>query len=112
RKFIALALALTIVFGPVQSVLACTGLIVGKDVSADGNPIIARTEDYSSAYNKTILASPRKTNKVGELFEDAFEFKYPLAPESFKYISIPDGYQDEGDVYEAAGFNEYGVAMT
>lgn len=112
KKVLSFLLALSFILSSAQSALACTGLIVGKDVSADGNPIIARTEDYSSAYNKTILASPRKTNKPGEFFQDAMDFKYPLASENFKYISLPDGYQDEGDVYEAAGFNEYGVSMT
>ena len=35
-----------------------------------------------------------------------------MPEKTYKYIAIPDGYQDEGDIFEAAGWNEQGVAMT
>lgn len=111
KRLITLGLITTILFSS-SSVLGCTGTIVGKKVAADGHTILGRTEDYSSAYNKNIIVTPRKTYKDGEMFEDANGLKLPQPKESYKFTSIPDGYQDEGDVFDAAGFNEFGVAMT
>lgn len=111
KKLLSLVLGVSILFTSTAS-FACTGTIVGKKVAKDGHTILGRTEDYSSAYNKNIVVTPRKTYKKGEVFEDANGLKLPQPKVSYKFTSIPDGYQDEGDVYDAAGFNEFGVAMT
>ena len=43
-------LALTLLLGAINA-LACTGIIVGKDASADGTMIFARNEDFGSGFN-------------------------------------------------------------
>ncbi len=111
KRLISLALGVTIAMSSVTS-LACTGTIVGRKVAKDGHTILGRTEDYSAAYNKNIVVTPRKNYKKGEMFEDVNGLKLPQPEQSYKFTSVPDGYQDEGDVFDAAGFNEFGVAMT
>ncbi|MDO5713954.1 MAG: C69 family dipeptidase [Tissierellia bacterium] len=91
---------------------ACTGTIIGKGVTDDGNPIIARTEDWSSCYNKNLIVTEAKTYKDGDMFTDVYGFSYPMPEKTYRYVSIPDGYQEEGDIFEAAGWNEMGVTMT
>ncbi len=111
KQAISLLLGISILFSSVTS-FACTGTIVGRKVAKDGHTILGRTEDYSSAYNKNIIVTPRKKYKPGEMFEDANGLKIPQPKESYKFVSVPDGYQDEGEVFDAAGFNEFGVGMT
>lgn len=112
RNLKALILCTVFFFTNFYQSLACTGVIVGKDVSLDGNAMIGRTEDWSSCYNKTLKVTPAKTWNKGDMFEDVYNFTYPMPQKTYKYISIPDGYQNEGDIFEAAGWNEMGVTMT
>lgn len=112
RKRISFLLTLLLVLGNLTPTFACTATIIGKNVSADGNPIIARTEDWSSSYNKTFIVVPAKTYAPGDMYEDAYGFTWPMPKQTYKYIAVPDGYQEDGDIFEAAGWNEYGVAMT
>ncbi len=112
QKSIITFLAIALILTTYQGAFACTGTIIGKDVSADGNPMIARTEDWNSAYNKMLTVVPAATHKPGEMFEDAYNFTWPWPEKTYKYVSIPDGYQDEGDVFEAGGWNEHGVTVT
>lgn len=112
RKSILYILLLVFLLVPTSQVLACTGVIVGEGVSADGNPIIGRTEDWHSAYNKMLIATEAKTYKSGEMYTDVYGFSYPMPEKTFRTVTIPDGYQAEGDIFEAAGWNEMGVTMT
>lgn len=111
RKIVSLLLGGALLLTGATS-MACTGTIVGRQVAKDGHTILGRTEDYSSAYNKNIIVTPRKEYKNGEMFEDANGLRLPQPRVSYKFTSIPDGYQDEGEVFDAAGFNEFGVSMT
>ncbi|MDO5302137.1 MAG: C69 family dipeptidase [Tissierellia bacterium] len=112
KKFLATVLVAVLLLAPVSEVFACTGVIVGRGVAADGNPIIGRTEDWSSAYNKTVIATPAKTYQKGEMYEDVYGFTYPMPEKTYATVTVPDGYQDEGDVFEATGWNDQGVTMT
>lgn len=112
KKALSLALIGVFLLTPMSEVLACTGVIVGKKVSADGNPMIGRTEDWSSAYNKTVIATPAKTYKKGDMYKDVYGFTYPMPEKTYATVTVPDGYQDDGDVFEATGWNENGVTMT
>ena len=112
KKVLATALVGVFLLTPMTEVLACTGVIVGKKVSADGNPMIGRTEDWSSAYNKTVIATPAKTYKKGDMYKDVYGFTYPMPEKTYATVTVPDGYQDDGDIFEATGWNENGVTMT
>lgn len=68
----AIAMALALVFSTsTVSSLACSAVYVGKDVSADGSTIIARSEDQASgACNKMFLVVDRVENVKGRTHDD------------------------------------------
>ena len=95
----------------VSDAFACTGFVAGKDATADGFRIIARTEDLSGAHNKTFKVYPSQKSKKPVLFTDSTGFKIELPKISYKYTAICDAEQSEG-IYDEVGFNEHGVAMS
>ncbi len=113
-KLVAVALALTLIIST-SGAFACTGMYVGKDASAEGTTLIARSEDQGSgAYNKMFMVQPRVT-KAGRYFVDSGEdqngFKVPLPKTTYKYTYVPDA-SDGGDgMYPATCTNEYGLAV-
>ena len=91
---------------------ACTNVYVGKDASADGTTIIARSEDQlASPYNKMFKVQPR-VNEAGRIFTDTGTGnKFKLPELTYKYTYVPDS-SDAGDgLYPACCTNEYGVAV-
>lgn len=112
RKSIVYLFIFALLLAPSSQALACTGVIIGEGVSADGNPMIGRTEDWQSAYNKMLIATPAKTYQPGDMYTDVYGFSYPMPEKTYRTVTIPDGYQEEGDIFEAAGWNEMGVTMT
>ncbi|MGY3723974.1 Dipeptidase [Granulicatella balaenopterae] len=97
---------------PTQTVMACTGFVIGKDLTEDGSTIYGRTEDLEPNHNKTFVVHPSTKNKVGSLLQDLSNgFTYPLPAVSYKFTSIPDVTPEYG-VYDEAGFNEYGVSIS
>ena len=94
---------------------ACTGLYVGKKVSATGSTIVARSEDQSNgAYNKMFKVRPAK-KEAGRTYVDTGDgqnnFAVKLPEETYKYTYIPDA-SDAGDgEYPACSMNEYGLTV-
>lgn len=90
--------------------LACTGVIVGKNVSEDGSMMLARNEDFGSAANpKTFIVKKRATNSEGAVLKNPDTgFMTYIPRNTFKYTLMPDADQDYG-VFGEAGFNEFGV---
>ena len=110
-KFATMALCATVALGNV-SALACTGAYVGKDVSADGSIIIARSEDISpSDYDKLHMVVPH-SDEPGRYLEDINGFQYPLPDTTYQYTQMSD-YASAGDgLYAAVCTNEMGVSVT
>ena len=106
-------LALSAIFlFPFQVVEACTGFIVGKDLTADGTTLYGRTEDLEPNHNKVLLVHPRKTNASGaKLVDEANGFEWTLPAESYKYTSVSDVTPSQG-IFDEVGFNEYGVSIS
>lgn len=75
RLFVT-ALAVFLLLNSVGSALACTGLYVGKDVSADGSIIIARCEDIGAVYDKLQTYVPA-SDEAGRTMDDIYGFSYP-----------------------------------
>ncbi|KHD44685.1 C69 family dipeptidase [Streptococcus hongkongensis] len=95
-----------------SSVNACTGFIIGKDLTTDGSTLYGRTEDLEPNHNKTFIVREAKDNKAGAKWKDqANGFEYPLPSHSFKYTAVPDVTPKDG-VYDEAGMNEYGVSIS
>ena len=108
---IVIAVMLAMLF-TTAGAFACTNVYIGKDASADGTTIIARSEDQlASPYNKMFKVQPR-VEKAGRVFTDTgtgSEFKLPEL--TYKYTYVPDS-SDAGDgMYPACCTNEYGVAV-
>lgn len=112
KQLVLGAATLLAALGFQSSVEACTGFIIGKDLTTDGSTLYGRTEDLEPNHNKTFIVRPAKDNKKGDMWKDkANGFEYPLPEHSYKYTAVPDVTPKYG-VYDEAGFNEHGVSMS
>lgn len=103
---------ITALFLFAQPVEACTGFIIGKKLTADGNALYGRTEDLEPNHNKNFVVRERTYNKQGSVFKDATNgFTYSLPEVSYKYTAVPDVTPEQG-VFDEAGFNEHGVSIS
>lgn len=59
---------------------ACTGVYVGKDVSASGYTMFGRSEDIGSAYNKIFFVHEAGDHKAGETYVDGYGYEYTQLP--------------------------------
>lgn len=97
---------------PFQAVSACTGFIIGKDLTTDGSTLYGRTEDLEPNHNKNFVVRERKYNKAGDKFVDETNgFSFDLPAVSYKYTAVPDVTPEQG-VFDEAGFNEEGVSIS
>ena len=97
---------------PFQAVEACTGFIVGKNLTADGSTLYGRTEDLEPNHNKVFKVHPAKDNQAGEkLIDEANGFEWQLPAHSYKYTSVSAVTPKEG-IFDEVGFNEHGVSIS
>ena len=97
---------------PFQAVSACTGFIIGKDLTTDGSTLYGRTEDLEPNHNKNFVVRERKYNKAGDTFVDETNgFSFDLPAVIYKYTAVPDVTPEQG-VFDEAGFNEEGVSIS
>ena len=97
---------------PFQAVSACTGFIIGKDLTTDGSTLYGRTEDLEPNHNKNFVVRERKYNKAGDKFVDETNgFSFDLPAVSYKYTAVPDVTPEQG-VFDEAGFNEESVSIS
>lgn len=116
KKLLVAGLASTLVLSMAVPTFACTGIIVGKDLTADGSFIFGRTEDYQRNRTMRLVCHPRGEFKKGSKLVDVnngFEYIHP--EDSLKFFSTPDSSakpkEMEQGVYDAAGYNEAGVGI-
>lgn len=116
KKLLVAGLASTLVMSMAIPTFACTGIIVGKDLTADGSFIFGRTEDYQRNRTMRLVTHPRGEFKKGSKLVDVnngFEYIHP--EDSLKFFSTPDSSAKPKDmeqgVYDAAGYNEAGVGI-
>ena len=93
----------------------CTGVYVGKAVSADDTMIIARSEDQSrGAYNKMFFVQPA-TDSSGGRITDTGEgqkgFSVEIPQSTLKYTYLQDASDLNDGPYYASCMNERGVAV-
>lgn len=113
KKIVALMLALCFVLSA-SSALACTGLYVGKDASADGTYLIAHTVDWSNSAQAGVYAVPGVYNEPGRVFVAAEGKEFPLPDTTWAYTTNP--YARAGRTYahsmDGTTSNEKGVSCT
>ena len=116
KKLLVAGLASTLVLSMAIPTFACTGIIVGKDLTADGSFIFGRTEDYQRNRTMRLVCHPRGEFKKGSKLVDVNNgFTYIHPEDSLKFFSTPDSSakpkEMEQGVYDAAGYNEAGVGI-
>jgi len=92
--------------------MPCTTLLVGRRASADGSPLVARTEDSSAGSfdpKRVVVVRPEDqprtyTSVIGGRTID-------LPQEPLRYTAIPNALPDEG-IWGCAGINAANVAMS
>lgn len=106
----ALALAFFLL-SPVTS-WACTTIVVGKNASATGNILFARTEDYRPTAAKRFVVYPAGYYKRGSILRDTNGFEYTFTHDSYKFTGMPDMRTTGEELYDAHGTNEHGLAVS
>lgn len=92
--------------------MACTTILVGKNVSYDGSTLVARNEDSPSGEytpKKFIVVHPDDQPKTYQSVIS--KVKIPLPENPLRYTAMPDGLSDKG-IWAACGINEENIAMT
>ena len=107
------ALAAGISISAVFSAYACTGVIVGKDLTEDGSTIFGRTEDLEVNHNKAYKIHEAGEYKAGETIKDVSSdpengYSYTFTHDSYRYTSVSDTTPEYGN-FDEAGFNEKGL---
>ncbi len=110
KKICSLLLAGVLAFSGTISVFACTGTIVGKNMSEDGTRLIARTEDIGGGHTKRCVVQPAMQYTKEAVFVDRNTgFTYPQPAKAYKYTYVPDADVEGDGIYGEIGFNEFGV---
>ena len=92
---------------------ACTGLYVGKGVSASGETLLARTEDdWGMKFWHFGDVVPHRVRTSPETLTGAFGFRRELPLETYRYICFPRATQFGTGRLAAEAINEKGFAMS
>ncbi len=94
-------------------VKACTGVIVGSDLTEDGTTIFGRTEDLEINHNKVYKINKAGKYKKGEKLVDVSYaekggYEFELQHDSYRFTSISDTTPEYG-YFDEAGYNEKGL---
>ena len=111
NKGLRLFSALIIVALWASASIACTTIIVGKDLSATGSVMVAHNEElgWNSAQHLTVVE--RMEHAPGDVYETYSEGKIPQPKETWRYIAsmVFDKDYYPGDY--TTGVNEWGVTV-
>ena len=110
---------------------ACSSLVVGREASATGHAFFGRSVDIDTQAYKALgvylKVFPAGTFRQGEVFEDPYLkrsygeeaiFRYTFSHDSYRFLASPFTQQlmrlksTDPLVYESAGVNEKGVAVS
>ena len=100
-----------------QSAMACTGIIVGSDVSATGSTMLARNEDFSeNNWAKHMVVRPAAESEQGATWEFGSGLSVPKPAKTLRYTAMPDWDANTANTgagpYEEVGINSANVAVT
>jgi dipeptidase len=92
--------------------MPCTTLLVGRRASADGSPLVARTEDSAAGSfdpKRVVVVRPEDQPRTYTSVIGGRTIGLPEEP--LRYTAIPNALPDEG-VWGGAGINAANVAMS
>ncbi|MDN5686025.1 MAG: C69 family dipeptidase [Brachybacterium sp.] len=92
--------------------MGCTTLLVGRRASADGSPLVARTEDSSNGSfdpKRVVVVRPEDQPRVYTSVLGRRRIELPADP--LRYTAVPNTLPDEG-IWGSAGINAANVAMS
>ena len=127
RTLLTAALTAALALSMTAGAFACTTLYVGGDLTEDGNPIVARSEDYTNSRGKMFYISPAGEYRQGELYVGCAEygaFEWTWTHDSYRFIAFkadnefdPEGRCPECGLpghpsYTESGTNEKGVTVS
>ena len=96
-------------------VYACTGVYVGKEVSAEATTLIGRSEDQGSGVcNKMFFVQPASSQSGREMVDTGMyqhSFSVPLPDKTYKYTYLQDSCFSTDGPYYACCTNECGLAV-
>lgn len=117
KEFLKISVSLLTAFILILSLAtpasACTGVIVGSDLTADGSTIFGRTEDLETNHNKVYKVHEAGEHKKGDKLIDVAVteeggYEFVLPHDSYKFTSVSDTTPEYG-IFDEAGYNEKGL---
>ena len=91
---------------------SCTSILIGKKATADGSVMIGRNEDSKAAWPKRLVVHPETNGTDPVPFASkANGFTLSLPAHALKYTATPE-WTDQYGLFEEAGINQVGVAMS
>lgn len=115
KAFTACALAFALLLTVPQTAFACTGVIVGSDLTKDGSTIFGRTEDLETNHNKAYVIHEAGKYKKGDVIRDVSYsekngYTDTCTKDSYRYTAVNDTTPEYG-IFDEAGFNEKGLIV-
>lgn len=117
RALLMIPVTLMLVFSIIIQTYACTAIYIGKDASADGTTLIAKSNDYGDVWANYVNLTPRVENAPGRTMpiDNAGTVFTEIPATTYRYTSTP--FMDSATAYNHLGSdatvcaNEYGVVM-
>lgn len=111
KKWIACILVLLLALP--SAAFACTTIVVGREVSADGSFIFGRTDDTHTITKAGLVTVPAQTLETAPVFVDAYNgFTMELPKESCQYVMTPRSESANTGIWAESALNEYHVAIS
>lgn len=106
-------LAAVMVLAAAVEAFACTGVYVGRRVSATGHAMIARSVDTPPVTRlfRTVVR-PRVANVPGRVIKGFHGFEWPLPATTWKYVCTPSTASGRFGDFTSLGVNERGLTVS
>ncbi|MGT2772191.1 C69 family dipeptidase [Streptococcus marimammalium] len=113
--FVGIIMLCFVFFSVTMTVDACTGFIVGSDLTEDGSAYFGRTEDLEINHNKVYQVHEAGKYKAGDKIVDVSTseeggYEYIMEKDSNQFTSVSDTTPEYG-IFDEAGFNDKGLIV-